>query len=372
MGIRLNGEAISRVLGNANELAKGHGAALAADPSLSGWRDAIAFLRLPTTPRTYLAVTAALLTARALHEPGTLDVRAIKTGKSERGYSASSVAGRLATFAKEQRIDLRATSTQPMNNQPFTFKDYLDRNISVQDKFAGQWRHFNDVIDAIDLLSSAEALRALALLFHLSRKVDAPTISVHVSQQGKQTLDAVCDAVATFVAANSDGGKVGQAFAAAVMDLVYSPDGVILGDTQDPDATTPGDVQVEDDHGTWLWTEVKQKVVMTGDVQGFMRKVHDAGGERVVYFALVNSGYSGNIQPRLIESEAKKFGMGVSILESPSAALEHFIPLASGTYAGVSGRLLERTHARMSQAGCSPSILEGFSAMARTLADISE
>ena len=371
MGIQLNGEAISRVLGDVNELAKGYGSALAADPSLSSWRDAIGFLRLPTTPRTYLAVSAALLTARALHESDTLDVRAIKAGKSEHGYSASSVAGRLATFAKEQRIDLRATSTQPMNNQPFTFKDYLDRNISVQDKFAGQWRRFNDVVDSIDLLSSAEARRALALLFHLSRKVDAPIISVHVSQQGKETLDAVCDAVATFVAATSDGGKVGQAFAAAVMDLVYSPDGVILGDTQDPDATTPGDVQVEDDHGTWLWTEVKQKVVMTGDVKGFMRKVHEAGGERVIYFALVNSGYSGNIQPRLIESEAKRLGMGVSILESPADALKHFVQLASGTYASVSGRLLERTHARMSQAGCSPAVLEGFRAVAEAFAKIS-
>jgi hypothetical protein len=169
-----------------------------------------------------------------------------------------------------------------------------------------------------------------------------------MGQQGKPALDAVCDAVAEFVAANSDGGKVGQAFAAAVMDLVYSPEVVILGDTQDPDATTPGDVQVADGHGIWLWTEVKQKVVMTGDVKGFMRKVHDAGGERVVYFALVNSAYSGNIQPRLIESEARRLGMGVSVLESPSDALEHFVPLASGTYAGVSGKLLERTHARMS------------------------
>ena len=125
-----------------------------------------------------------------------------------------------------------------------------------------------------------------------------------------------------------------------------------------------GDVQVQDDSGTWLWTEVKQKVVTTGDVQGFIRKVHEAGGERVVYFALVNSGYSANIQPKALENEARKLGMGVQLLDSPAKALEHFLPLASGSYAGLSGRLLERTHARMTQAGCSPDVLGAFTVMA--------
>lgn len=371
MGVQLNGEAISRALGNANEVAKREGASLAADPALSSWRGAVAFLREPTTPRTYLAVTAVLLTARTLLDADLLDVRAIKAGKSERGYSASSVAGKLASFAKEQRVDLRATSSQPMNNQPFTFKDYLGRDISVQKKYTRQWQRFNDVVDDIEGLTNSEATRVLALLFHLSRKVDAPTITVTITQPGKQTLDAVCDALAEFVSAHSDGGRVGQAFAAAVMDLVYSPDGVILGDTQDPDATTPGDVQVEDETGTWLWTEVKQKVVTTGDVTGFMRKVHEARGERVVYFALVNSGYSGNIQPKALENEARRLGMGFHLLDSPAEALDHFLPLASGSYAGVSGRLLERTHARMTQAGCSPDVLAAFTAVARAVGEVS-
>lgn len=371
MGVQLNGEAISRALGNANEVAKREGVALAEDPDLSTWRDSIAFLRETTTPRTYLAVSAVLLTARALLEADTLDVRAIKAGKSDKGYSAPSIASKLASFAKEQRIDLRATSTQPMNNQPFTFKDYLSRDISVQDKYATQWQRFNDVVDAINRLSSSEARRALALLFHQSRRVDAPTISVHIKGRGKQALDAVCNVLADFVVAHSDGGRVGQAFAAAVMDLVYSPDGVVLGDTQDPDASTPGDVQVQDGVGTWLWTEVKQKVVTTGDVQGFMRKVHEAGGERIVYFALVNAGYSGNIQTRPIEAEARKLGMGVSILDSPATALEHFLPLASGSYADLSRHLLERTHARMTQAGCSPDVLSAFTTAAGNVAEVS-
>lgn len=372
MGVQLNGEAISRALGNANERAKRDGSDLALDPGLARWRERIAFLRLPTTPRTYLAVTATLLTARTLFESAQLEVRAIKAGKNDRGYSASSVAGRLASFAKEQRIDLRATSTQPMNNQPFTFKDYLATDISVQDKYLEQWRTFNEIVDEVEVLRSGEAARVLALLFHLTRRIDAPTISVRLERPGKQTLDAVCDALSDFVKSYSDGGRVGQAFAAAVMDVVYSPDEVILGDTQDPDATTPGDVQLQEGGETWLWTEVKQKVVTTGDVQGFLRKVHEVGGERVVYFALVNSGYSGNIQARPVEAEARRLGMGVAILDSPERALEHFLPLASGSYAVLSSRLLERTHARMAQAGCSPDVLSALTEVASHLGDVVE
>lgn len=370
MGVQLNGEAISRTLGNANETAKHMGAELASEPDLARWREHVAFLREPGTPKTYLAVTATLLTARSMFDASSLDVRAIKAGKHPLGYSASSVAGRLASFAKEQRIDLRATSTQPMNNQPFTFKDYLSPDISVQEKFQGQWRRFNQVVDEIGELTSGQARRVLALVFHLARRVDAPTISVRVDRDGKESLDAVCDALAAFVDTHSDGGRVGQAFAAAVLDLVYSPDAVVLGDTQDPDATVPGDVQVEDEAGTWLWTEVKQKVVTTGDVQGFIRKVHAAGGERVVYAALVNSGYSGNIQRKPVESEARRLGMGVEVIDSPRRLLDQFVPLAAGSYRLVAGRLLERAHARMAQAGCAAEVLEEFTSVASGVGDV--
>jgi hypothetical protein len=35
------------------------------------------------------------------------------------------------------------------------------------------------------------------------------------------------------------------------------------------------------------------KVIQTGDITGFLQKVHDSGGERVSYFALRNSAASG-------------------------------------------------------------------------------
>jgi len=63
--------------------------------------------------------------------------------------------------------------------------------------------------------------------------------------------------------------------------------------------------------------------------------------------------------------------MGVSILDSPATALEHSLPLASGSYADLSRHLLERTHARMTQAGCSPDVLSAFTTAAGNVAEVS-
>jgi len=372
VGVRLSREGILRVLGNANERAKTDGEALEGSPSLSAWRENVRALQHEGSPMTYLAVLAVLLTARAMHDAAALDVRDIKAGTSEVGYSASSIGSHLAAFAKEQRIDLRATSTQPMNNQPFTFKARIEPEMGAQDKFASQWDEFYRIVLEVNTLTSPDAAEVLALLFHLARRVDAPTIHVRLATGGKSALDKVSAATAQFVADHSDNGKVGQAFVAAALDLLYGPDEVILGDTQDPDATTPGDVQVgAEPSGVWLWTEAKQKVIVTGDITGFLRKVQSVGGERVVYFALVNSGYSGHIQPTAIMKEAARLGMGVHIIDSPAAALEWVLPLAPGTYGRVAASLLERMHARMTQAGCASATLSAFSDLARRFAAVS-
>jgi hypothetical protein len=370
MGVTLQGESIMRVLANANEDAKRYGEELAAAGDLEEWRAALQILRADPTPKTYLALTAVLLTARAMYPSEKLDVLAIKAGKDPRGYSASSIGTKLASFAKEQGIDLRANSSSPLNNQPFTFKERILEDMGVQPKFEIAWRSFYYLAQKINDASPADAARVLSLLFHMCRRVDAASVSVKVRQGGKASLDKVAAAVAQFTSAHVDGGKVGQAFVAGVLDLLYGAEQVILGDTQDPDASTPGDVQVKDSTGVWLWAEAKQKVIGTGDITGFLRQVRKAGGERVVYFALVNSGYSGQIKPEGIEKEAESLGVGVKVVESAEQALDWFLPMAPGSYATVASALLERTRARLVQSQVKPSILAAFDDLARKYAEL--
>lgn len=366
MGVPLKSEQIRHVLANANETAKSEGDRLLeaeAEP-LKFLRDSVRFLRDPAVPKTYLAVTAILLAARAMHDRETLDVLAIQAGEGERGYSASSIGSTLASFAKEHRIDLRAKSSQPMNNQPFTFKSRITSDMKVNVAHQAAWGGFFKVTEHIDRMTSGEAKEGLALLFHMSRRRDAAAVTVTVRASGRAALDEVTTAVADFVTAHSDNGKVGQAFAAALLDVTYGIDQVILGDTQDPDASTPGDVQVSTPEGVWLWTEAKQKVIQTGDITGFLEKVRQVGGERVVYFALTNSGYSGYIKPDTIQKEAKRLGVDVTVLESPRAAIDLYASVAPGSFAFVAGALLERLRARMVQSDCSHDVLIAFDSMA--------
>lgn len=373
MGLKLSGEEILRALSTANEAAKRETPSPAEAAAAEAWAARIASLQQEDSPKTYLAVLGVLLTARSLHGPDQLDVRHIQAGTSPKGYAAASIGGKLAAFAKEQRIDLRATSSQPMNNQPFTFKDRITDDMGAQAKHSAAWHNFLGIVNEVNAMSPAEASAVLGLLFRMARKIDqASGIRVHIARPGKATLDKVASAVAQFVAERSDNGKVGQSFVAAVLDLIYGPDNVVLGDTQDPDATTPGDVQVRDAQGVWLWAEAKQKVILTGDVTGFLRKVHDAGGERVAYFALTNSNYSGHIQPAGIEREAERLGIGIRLLDSPEATLDWLLPLAPGSYAAVAANLLDRMHQRMAESRCPSATTALFESLATRFGEIAD
>jgi len=127
------------------------------------------------------------------------------------------------------------------------------------------------------------------------QKLPAMELLAVMVDGGKHALAKIVRATAEFVIKYSDNGRVGQAFVASVLDVVYGPSRVVLGNTADPDASVPGDVQVEDDTGIWLWTEVKQKSVTTGDVEQFVGKVREVGGERILYCALGNERYPHNI-----------------------------------------------------------------------------
>lgn len=371
MGVTLRSERINKVLANANELAKTDGYRLTHEQELHSFRLVFEQLQNPAAPKTYTAVMAVLLAARALHEADELDVLAIQAGTSNRGYSASSIGTRVASFAKEQGIDLRAKSSQPMNNQPFTFEPWITEDMKVQARAENHFKLFYSAAKAINVMSSARAKEALALLFHMSRRADVAAIAVRVRSSGKATLETVASAVSDFTDTYSDNGKVGQAFVAAVLDLVYARENVTLGDTQDPDVSTPGDVQVGELGELWLWCEAKQKVISTGDITGFLKKVDEnADGERVEYFALKNAGYSGNISPEAVAKEAAKREMTVGLYQSPREALDHFLPLAPGAHGAVAGRLLERYRARLTEAGCPDATIEAFDEMATRYAEL--
>ena len=170
----------------------------------------------------------------------------------------------------------------------------------------------------------------------------------------------IAQRTAEFTSGNSDNGRVGQAFVAAVLEVVYGPSRVVLGNTADPDASVPGDVQVKDDDGTWLWAEVKQKSVTTGDVEQFVSKVRSVGGERILYCALGNERYPHNIDRMRVDRVVNSGPIEIAVFLSPADFLAAFLNLAPGSFNSVASRLATAMVARLTEAGCSPATSEVY------------
>lgn len=359
MGVPISSSDVRVVLANADMAARNAGDVLATKAELDPWREAISSLARDRVPKTYLAVLAILLTARSLYPPAELDVRDIKQSTSDKGFSASSVGSTVASFAKEHQVDLRATSSQPMNNQPFTFKERITAEMPVNVKFEHAWQEFYRLVERVDALSVADARDVLALLFHLRRRAAATVLMVSDAGDREAYL-ATRERIAALVRAESESGRVGQAFAAALMDCVYGWENVQQGNAQDPDASKVGDVHVARDGDTWMWIEVKQKVIATGDISEFVAKVKEWGGERAMYLALSNESYSGNINQSHVDRQASRKGVDLLLVTSPEAAMEAVLNFAPGVYGQVAADLVARMHARLLEAGCSASLMSEF------------
>jgi len=336
---------IMRTLSRADEAARERGDEFA--QSHADWLPDFEFLASDECPVTYLPVVAVMLVARSIRESDALDVLAIQQGSSSRGYSASSIAKHLITFVVQQGIDLRTTSSQVMNSQPFTYKKRVTPDMAGN-RVRTAYARFFSMAEHVEKLNSTTAAELLALIFHLRRGAAQSKTEVLVISGNRETLEAIMDVAAGFVNQNSEAGKVGQAFAAALFDLLFPNEPVRMGNNNDPSAIVPGDVQVGKDGDFWLWAEVRQKSVVTAEVQAFVDRVKAIGGDRAWYFALANAPYPHNIDVAQLQKRAIKDGIELAVYSAPEQALSDLLaksPGSAGTLAeGLANRLLIRLH----------------------------
>lgn len=336
---------ILRALSRADETARERGDDLVAKHA--DWAADLAFLGTDECPVTYLPVLAVMLTARSIRGREELDVLDVQRGTSPRGYSASSIAKLLITFATQVGIDLRTTSSQVMNSQPFTYKKRVTPDMAG-DRVRSAYARFYAAAERVEQLDQEAAGEILAVIFHMRRGLSAPVAELVVAAGDRHALDAILEATAEFVAENSEAGKVGQAFAAALFDLLFPGQQVRMGNNNDPSATIPGDVQVGTDGTLWLWAEVKQKAVVTSEIQAFVDRVRAIGGDRAMYFALGNAHYPQNIDLAQLQKRAVKDGIELTVYSAPERALADVLakaPGSAGTQAeGLANRMFHRLH----------------------------
>jgi SacI restriction endonuclease len=213
--------------------------------------------RVDSSPsKTFTVALGTALLAKATNPE--IDALALKATSGDSAYSARTVGHSvLVPGAVEHGYNLRATGREPLNNQPFFRYDRIDEIDRIH---PGAKPFLPDLIaacQAINRLDASEARAGLAAFLRVrleatrSLSIEMPDKAISVSSLVKRTEG--------FITADPEGGRRGQAFVAAVFDLVSSS--VRSARVNDPSRRLPGDVQVFEGDRPVLAVEVRQKPV---------------------------------------------------------------------------------------------------------------
>ncbi len=360
-GVSLNGEEIDQLLADADSAARDEGPELV--KQYEAWLPRIERLSEDECPaRTYLAVLAVLLGARALYPLSRLDVLSIQKGGSPRGYSASSIAGKLVPFAVHQQVDLRTKSSQVMNSQPFCFKKQIlptIKEMNGKERWASHWNAFFELALLVQEMNTDEARGVLALVFFVRRQKVRPAPVARI-EGGRPAWVVLVRELAKFVDENVDGGRVGQALVAAGFDVVHGQNQVSAVKINDPSFSEPGDVAVSCNDTIWQWCEVKQKLVQADAIVNFATTVVDVGGDRVVYCALSNHRYSTPLKEKLIQRCESERGISILVHDSPRSFLDFVEKAAPMSYYRLNSLMADRMAFRLQEQGCVDNTLRAF------------
>lgn len=319
------------------------------------WHTELAYFLSDECPlRTYFSILIITLMARGLS--GNVDVLRFQVGDDNAGYSAQALAKRLVSFAPTQGINLRTKSSNPVNNQPFTFVKVVTADLRPRPEY----KRLFAAMQSAGALSPSEAREVLALAFRLGRAsqvgkdmLPAPKTTA----DGIGTLRTVAGVVGNFVSTRSDNGKVGQALGAALLDVLYGSGTVVMAQVHDPGFTVPGDFHA----GTppWLVGESKQTPVTSGSIESFLSACAGAGIRRAVYLALSNANYPQNIDAARLHTKWDEKVI-FQIRTSPADAIAWAVSSAPGTPEQVAQSLALNVLARMQEIGCSATAQQEY------------
>jgi SacI restriction endonuclease len=346
-----SGEAINGALSAADVLARTEGESLVDE--LPEWNRRLDRLIAEQCPRTYLPVLCVTLVARML-SPSVNVLKIQKRGEDD-AYSAPSIGSKLIPFTTSQGINLRSASTQVLNNQPFTFKREITADLTDNQHYP----KFFTAASAVQTLTTTEAKRVLALAFYRGRQLRGASITLGATPATNawSFRNDVLATVAKFVSSHTDGGRVGQAFGAAMMDVLYGSDLTTMKKINDPSFSAPGDFTVG--QPIWLSGEAKQTVVTIGTVKAFADACLSAGIHRAIFLALSNAPYPDNISNTML---AKQYDdkMQLSVFTSAADACQTLLVQAPLAPMDLANSLVSRLLDRMQEIGCDSATIQAY------------
>jgi SacI restriction endonuclease len=249
-----------------------------------------------------------------------VDAFALQEAASHRSYSARGLAtGVLVPQCVLNGIDLRTGGAEPLNNSPFFREEKVGTHLKVHRLARGDLDALLEALTDADFLEGEDAVLAFAAFLRTRERL---TEKPQVVDPGPGVLGVheLGEASRRFIGAKSEGGRRGQAFVAACLDLVFSD--VTSGGIHDPDVKVPGDVLVGDGaEGVVLSAEAKQKTIDESTIALFVTRVAGAGIGRAIYAAF------GTAQPQLdierLETQAlERHAVLLTVLTEPERLLQ--------------------------------------------------
>lgn len=231
--------------------------------------------------KTYVAALGTALLAKAT-DPA-IDALTIKSKAGADAYSMRGVVKVLVEKAPLYGYHLGVTKREPLNNQPWFGADRVDR---IQNLRADAQPFHRDLVRYLSELNHAgqsEAQEALAAFLRL--RIEFATADRESKSElraaGGGQLEDLLEVLQIYLQGDTDGGRRGQALAAAALDLSHHD--VRLASINDP---TSVDVAVAVGGMVVLVVEVKQKPVEESDALSVAAEAARRGVDKSLLVAI--------------------------------------------------------------------------------------
>lgn len=222
--------------------------------------------------KTFTPALGTALLAKATDR--RIDAFSLREGKGHKSYSARGLAKEvLVPQCVLAGVDIRTTGPEPLNNQPFFHAERIAPALNVRPNVKTDLLYLCECIERVDFLEDEHALRALAAFLRARLEASAPPAKIEIGAR-QLSVGQIESAIDAFVGGDSEGGKTGQALAAAILDLVFAD--VRTKRINDPSVKWPGDVGIFGESGLVEAVEVRQKPVSATDVLLFAQRLSAA------------------------------------------------------------------------------------------------
>ena len=274
MGITIRRDRLELVLENAVRLAESD----ARLPEI--WRNRVD--RISESPfGTYVAALGTALLAKA--SDGRVDALAIKAKAGPTAYSMRGVVKVLAGRAPDYGYHLGVTGPEPLNNQPWFGSSRVDRIANLHAEAKAFHRDLVRYLSDLNRLSEQQAFEALGAFIRqrMTYAAEERARATMLKADAGASFADLLEVVETFIWNDPEGGRRGQALAAATLDLAH--DEVELAAINDPRMF---DVVVKEQGVEILGVDVKQKAVDEASVTHLAREAAARTVDKVLMVAL--------------------------------------------------------------------------------------